>query len=50
MKAIDSTNDRDGRAAIRLASAGVQKKRNMKREEAAKRDTDDVNVLPKISG
>jgi DNA polymerase V len=49
MKSIDSTNYRYGRSAISLASAGVQKKWNMKREYSSKIDTADFNFLPKIS-
>jgi len=48
MKSIDSTNYRYGRSAISLASAGVQKKWNMKREYSSKIDTADFNCLPMI--
>ena len=49
MKSIDSTNYRYGRSAISLASAGVQKKWNMRREHSSRIDTADFNFLPKIS-
>ena len=49
MKSIDNTNYRYGRSAISLASAGVQKKWNMKREYSSRIDTADFNFLPKIS-
>ena len=49
MKSIDSTNYRYGRSAISLASAGVQKRWNMKREYSSRIDTADFNFLPKIS-
>ncbi len=49
MKSIDSTNYRYGRSAISLASAGVKKKWNMKREYSSRIDTADFNLLPKIS-
>jgi len=48
MKSIDNTNYRYGRFAISLASAGVQKKWNMKREYSSKIDTADFNCLPMI--
>ena len=49
MKSIDSTNYRYGRSAISLASAGIKKKWNMKREYSSRIDTADFNLLPKIS-
>ena len=49
MKSIDSTNYRYGRSAISLASAGVKKRWNMKREYSSRIDTADFNLLPKIS-
>jgi len=49
MKSIDNTNYRYGRSAISLASAGVQKKWNIKREYSSRIDTADFNFLPKIS-
>jgi len=49
MRSIDNTNYRYGRSAISLASAGVQKKWNMKREYSSRIDTADFNFLPKIS-
>ena len=48
MKSIDSTNYRYGRSAISLASAGVQKKWNMKREYSSRIDTADYYCLPTI--
>ena len=41
MKSIDSTNHRYGRSTLSVASAGVQKKWNMKREYSSKIDTAD---------
>jgi len=49
MKSIDRTNYKYGRSAISLASAGVQKRWNMKREYSSRIDTADFNFLPKIS-
>jgi len=48
MKSIDNTNYRYGRSAISLASAGVQKRWNMKREHSSRIDTADFYSLPKI--
>jgi len=48
MKSIDNTNYRYGRSTLSLASAGVQKKWNMKREYSSKIDTADFYYLPKI--
>ena len=48
MKSIDNTNYRYGRSAISLASAGVQKKWNMKREYSSRIDTADFYCLPTI--
>jgi len=48
MKSIDNTNYRYGRSAISLASAGVQKRWNMKREYSSKIDTADFYCLPTI--
>ena len=48
MRSIDNTNYRYGRSTLSLASAGVQKKWNMKREYSSKIDTADFYCLPKI--
>jgi DNA polymerase V len=48
MRSIDSTNHRYGRSTLSIASAGVQKKWNMKREYSSKIDTADFYLLPKI--
>jgi len=48
MRSIDSTNYRYGRSTLSLASAGVQKKWNMKREYSSKIDTADFYSLPTI--
>ena len=48
MKSIDSTNYRYGRSAISLASAGVKKRWNMKREYSSRIDTADFYSLPTI--
>ena len=48
MKSIDSTNYRYGRSTLSLASAGVQKKWNMRRQYSSKIDTADFYCLPKI--
>jgi len=48
MRSIDNTNYRYGRSTLSLASAGVHKKWNMKREYSSKIDTADFNSLPKI--
>jgi len=48
MRSIDNTNYRYGRSTLSLASAGVQKKWNMKREYSSKIDTADFYCLPTI--
>ena len=48
MKSIDNTNYRYGRSTLSLASAGVHKKWNMKREYSSKIDTADFHYLPTI--
>ncbi len=48
MRSIDKTNYRYGRATLSLASAGIQKRWNMKREYSSKIDTADFYSLPKI--
>ena len=48
MKSIDNTNYRYGRSTLSLASAGVQKKWNMRREYSSKIDTADFYSLPMI--
>ena len=48
MRSMDSTNYRYGRSTLSLASAGVHKKWNMKREYSSKIDTADFYSLPKI--
>ena len=48
MKSIDNTNYRYGRSTLSLASAGVYKKWNMKREHSSKIDTADFYSIPKI--
>ena len=48
MRSIDSTNYRYGRSTLSLASAGVNKKWNMKREYSSKIDTADFYCLPTI--
>ena len=48
MKSIDNTNYRYGRSSVSLASAGVQKRWNMKREYSSKIDTSDFHCLPTI--
>ena len=48
MRSIDNTNYRYGRSAISLASAGVKKKWNMKREYSSKIDTADFYCLQTI--
>ena len=48
MRSIDSTNYRYGRSTLSIASAGVQKKWNMRREYSSKIDTADFHSLPKI--
>ena len=48
MRSIDNTNHRYGRSTLSLASAGVQKKWNMRRQYSSKIDTADFYSLPKI--
>ena len=48
MRSIDNTNYRYGRATLSLASAGVHKKWNMRREYSSKIDTADFYCLPTI--
>ena len=48
MKSIDNTNYRYGRATLSLASAGVHKKWNMRRQHSSKIDTTDYYYLPTI--
>ena len=49
MKSIDNTNYRYGRSTLSLASAGVNKRWNMKRSHCSKIDTADFYFLPKIN-
>ena len=48
MQSIDKTNYRYGRSTLSLASAGVQKKWNMKRQYSSKIDTACFNFLPTV--
>ncbi len=48
MQSIDNTNYRYGRSTLSLASAGVHKKWNMRREYSSKIDTADFYCLPTI--
>ena len=48
MRSIDNTNYRYGRSTLSLASAGVQRKWNMRRQYSSKIDTADFYSLPKI--
>ena len=48
MKSIDNTNYRYGRSTLSLASAGVQKRWNMRKEYSSKIDTADFYSLPMI--
>ncbi len=48
MRSIDNTNIRYGRSALSIASAGVQKRWNIKREHSSKIDTADFYSLPTI--
>ena len=48
MKSIDNTNYRYGRSTLSLASAGVHKRWNMRREYSSKIDTADFYSLPLI--
>ena len=48
MKSIDNTNYRFGRSTLSLASAGVNKKWNVRKQHSSKIDTADFNFLPTI--
>ena len=48
MRSIDNTNYRYGRSTLSLASAGVHKKWNSKRQHYSKIDTSDFHCLPTI--
>jgi DNA polymerase V len=48
MRSIDNTNYRYGRFTLSLASAGVKKKWNMRRQYSSKIDTADFYLLPRI--
>ena len=48
MKSIDSTNYRYGRSTLSLASAGVHKRWNVRKQHSSKIDTADFYCLPKI--
>ena len=48
MKTIDNTNYKFGRSTLSLASAGINKKWNIKRQYSSKIDTADFNFLPTI--
>ena len=48
MKSIDNTNYKFGRSTLSLASAGINKKWNIKRQHCSKIDTADFNFLPTI--
>ncbi len=48
MRSIDNTNLRYGRSALSIASAGVRKKWNMRRQYSSKIDTADFYSLPTI--
>jgi len=48
MRSIDNTNYRYGRSTLSLASAGVQKRWNMRRQYSSKIDTADFFALPRI--
>jgi len=48
MKSIDNTNYRYGRSTLSLASAGIHKKWNMRKEHSSKIDTADFYSLPTI--
>ena len=48
MRSMDNTNYRYGRSTLSLASAGVYKKWNMRREHSSKIDTADFYSLPTI--
>ena len=48
MRSIDNTNYRYGRSTLSLASAGVHKRWNMRRQYSSKIDTADFYSLPRI--
>ena len=48
MRSMDNTNYRYGRSTLSLASAGIRKKWNMRREHSSKIDTADFYCLPTI--
>ena len=48
MKSIDSTNYRYGRSTLSLASAGLNKRWNMRRDHSSKIDTANFHSLPII--
>jgi DNA polymerase V len=48
MRSIDNTNYRFGRSTLSLASAGINKKWNIRRQHSSKIDTADFNFLPTI--
>ena len=48
MKSIDNTNYRYGRSTLSLASAGINKRWNTKRQHYSKIDTADFYCLPTI--
>ena len=48
MRSIDNTNHRYGRSTLSVASAGVHKKWNMRRQYSSKIDTADFYCLPTI--
>ena len=48
MKSIDNTNYRYGRSTLSLASAGVHKRWNSRRQHYSKIDTADFYSLPTI--
>ncbi len=48
MKSIDNTNYKYGRSTLSLASAGIRKKWNTRREHSSKIDTADFHCLPTI--
>ncbi len=50
MRSIDNTNYRYGRSTLSVASAGVHKKWNMRRQYSSKIDTADFYCLPTIKG
>ena len=48
MRSIDNANYKYGRSTLSLASAGVHKRWNMKRQHSSRIDTADFNCLPTI--